>query len=230
MVSAVGIICRPSQVVSVSVFPVVPSCPVVVISQGRPSALISLTLLALLVSYAYFPSKYHRFFSPSKLRIMCWHSLTDFNHKLHCYATFIITGSTSFISGVLGRFLIGQDSSIQCECPFCDFSHHQLCHEQHKAKAVLLEHCIYSRVWSDKLFGGGTDACFVFGFGTAMAYDTVPALQSSVPRELRHFLCPKTGGFDLDLVPTGKVPDCRDVAPDWCQLWHKGALLPQGLF
>ena len=88
----------PSRVISGIVRAVDPPLPILIISGGWPSALISVLALGLPLKAAYFPSRFHQYFKPSKHQIMAWSSPLDFTSTTNLgKVCFVISGTVKFL-------------------------------------------------------------------------------------------------------------------------------------
>jgi hypothetical protein len=81
---------------------VVPPLPFVIVSGGWPSALIALLALNLPAQSAYFPSKLHKYIKSSKCEVSLWETPSTFSYdNVSGEVTFVVSGTSEFISGVL---------------------------------------------------------------------------------------------------------------------------------
>jgi len=230
MIANLEVYARPICEVSSLIFPIEPVTSFVILSQGWPSAMIALSSLDLPVLGAYFPAHYHRFFNSTNMKMGHGNVPQDFDNAQYADMTYVISGSAFFIDFWLSTHCIGHWSIIHCEMPLQGSSKRMMSHLMHEGRGVLNTHHVGHSVWSNELFGGGTDASFLFGFGSHLSPDILPHVHPSIPRELRHFLNPKAGGFHGKVVPEDSVPSRVDLPPLRQQMYFNDVLLPQGLF
>ena len=86
-----------------------PPTPCVFVAGDWPGSLILLLALNLPIQGAFFPTKSHKYFKPSKYQVTSWCSVADF-HGLgeETCSIFLSSGRVTFLQRVLGTFSCSQ--------------------------------------------------------------------------------------------------------------------------
>ena len=221
----------PSRVISGIVRAVDPPLPILIISGGWPSALISVLALGLPLKAAYFPSRFHQYFKPSKHQIMAWSSPLDFTSTTNLgKVCFVISGTVSFLRSILSE-LSGTcvaRSIVSVEGSRRDATRSALRQLRFEGKHLLVEFGLRSITFNDWQSGGATDGFNVFGFGHGLLSSVLPVAESGLALSLRHFIDGGTEGTFPRTVPQASVP--VPLASTRSVLWQDNILQPGGLF
>ena len=78
-----------------------PPAPFVVVAQGWPNSLITISLLKLWMDRAFFPAQFHTLFKQLKLSGIGWNVVSKFNPALFINAMFSVSGKQLFVNKIL---------------------------------------------------------------------------------------------------------------------------------
>ena len=221
---------RPGRVICSVLKDIKPPAPFVVVAQGWPSSLITVSSLKLRLDRAFFPAQFHTLFKKNKPTVTGWNVGSEFDPKSFANAVFLVSGSYEFVDRILQLGDFASQCIVHVEIPRRGRSKKSFTWIWREAAEVLRKHSLVSSRWKDELCGGATDAEFIFGFGNDLGSAFKPAPIPSVVRVLGNYICPTAGGFNLEIVEQCYVPSEDELPIRRRPMWHDNTLLPQGLF
>eukprot|EP00984_Skeletonema_dohrnii_P009298 scaffold3548_cov79-Skeletonema_dohrnii-CCMP3373.AAC.5 len=172
---------------------VAPPAPLVFVSQGWPSFLLSAMAMNLPIAGAYFPRSLHRYFDKTKSGNSTWYTPLDFQ-KSPTDGILVVTGTLSFI---LEHSRACRPSIVCVEEALRSTSPKTLKTRGSRARSDLEAKGYTTFVFKHALFGGATSASHLVGIDTElMPSHSLEDAPRDVPRSLSHFLnSASTGNF-----------------------------------
>ena len=126
-------------------------------AEGWPSALMAIVLLGLPLVGAYFPSRFHRYFKPSKSGVTAWFTPSALNtDSLPEGVGLVVSGSERFIDGIMGTVGPTRQIIISVEISLRGATLRGLRKSRASAKELLKRHGMEPVSFLDSESGGAT--------------------------------------------------------------------------
>ena len=195
--------------------------PFVVVAEAWPSVLISLLALKLPIGGAFFPTKFHQYFSfqQNKHEVSPWHPTLAFTSSAFAQDyVYFVSGSRDFIKRVWSKIKDCTHVIVSLELSRRERAHNTYRRAWTAGSKLFQTLGLLTESYSDRACGGATTNRFLVGFSPS--FGSPPALTADVQRSLRHYV---NGGVEgrfsrisVDAFPHIKDPPRRVVNFDDC--------------
>ena len=195
--------------------------PFVVVAESWQSVLISLLALKLPIGGAFFPTKFHHYFSfqQNKHEVSPWHPTLAFTSSAFAQDyVYFVSGSRGFIKRVWPKIKYCTHVIVSLELSRRERAHNTYRRAWTAGSKLFQTLGLPTESYSDRACGGATTNRFLVGFSPSLG--SPPALTADVQRSLRHYV---NGGVEgrfsrisVDAFTHIKDPPRRVVNFDDC--------------